>query len=387
MNLEDIRSQIPTCQQMVYMNTGWSGPSPRRVVEAVKNRLEEESYNGPTSKPVVETGRQLQLDTVEAVAGLLNAYPEEICITQNTTDGLNLVINGLPWQEGDEIITFGLEHSSVLLPAYSLRHRLGVNIKVLQLQPNESEDSIIQKLASSITNRTRLVFSSHIQYTSGLRMPVKSIRELTRSHGIKMLLDGAQTAGHISLDLHNMDCDFYSIPAQKWLLGPDGVGALYVKKELIPTLQPTRVSGRAALSYDDQGNYNPNNDSLDKFRLTTKSAPLSAGFCEAIKFVQEIGMETVESRALQLATQLKDMLSKVKNVKILSPLEEKLSSGLTAFQITNLSPEDAVDKLWYDHNIVSRQVKEIAAVRISTHFFNSEDELSYLVEAVSKIAS
>lgn len=372
---------------MVYMNTGWSGPSPRSVVESVTKRLEEESYNGPTSQPVLESGRQIQQETVEEVARLLHADQDEICLTQNTTDGLNLVVNGMPWQEGDEIITFGLEHSSVLIPAYSLKTRLGVVIKVLELEPNETEDTIISKLESNITNKTRLVFSSHIQYTSGLRMPVNSIRELTKSRGVKMLLDGAQTAGHIDLNLHELDCDFYSIPAQKWLLGPDGVGALYVRKDNIPYLQPTRVSGRAALSYDDQGNYDPNNDSLDKFRLTTKSAPLSAGFGAAIRFVQNIGMGSVENRALELSGKLKNMLDVIPKVTVLSPRDKLLSSGLTAFQIQGLEPDEAVDKLWRDHNIVSRQVKEISAVRISTHFFNTDDELAYLTDAVRRISA
>jgi len=368
------------------MNTGWSGPSPRSVVESITKRLEEESYNGPTSQPILESGRQLQEDTVGEVARLLHVDEDEICLTQNTTDGLNLVVNGMPWQEGDEIITFGLEHSSVLMPAYSLKPRMGVIIKVLPLEPNETEGSIIDKLESNITDKTRLVFSSHIQYTSGLRMPVNSIRQLTKSHGVKMLLDGAQTGGHIDLDLHKMDCDFYSIPAQKWLLGPDGVGALYVRRDNIPALQPTRVSGRAALSYDDQGNYDPNNYSLDKFRLTTKSVPLSAGFGAAIKFVQRLGMEAVENRALDLSSKLKNMLDDIPNVSVLSPRERQLSSGLTAFQIHGAEPDEVVAKLWSDHNIVSRQVKEISAIRISTHFFNTDEELSYLTDAVRKIA-
>ena len=368
------------------MNTGWSGPSPRSVVEAIKGRLEYESYHGPTSPPVLAGGMEIQQQTVDVVASLLNVSREEICLTQNTTDGLNIVINGLSWQSGDEVITFAPEHSSVLIPVYALQRRLGVRVKVLPLDPDEKPDSIVEKVEAAITPRTRLVCFSHIQYTSGLRMPVDAIREITRPRGIRMLLDGAQTAGHIALDLRAMDCDFYSIPAQKWLLGPDGVGAVYIRQDAIPEVQPVSVAGRAALSHDDQGNYEPNDTSINKFQLTSRSTPLAAGFAEAVRSVQQNGMEAVESRAISLAQQLKSMLSEVPGVSVVSPMSEDISSGLTSFQIPGVSPAAAVTRLWEDHKIVTRQISELTGIRISTHFFNTEEELGKLVEAVSEIA-
>lgn len=368
------------------MNTGWSGPSPRPVVEAIRERLEYESYHGPTSPPVLTSDAETHRQAIDAAASLLNVSPQEVCLTQNTTDGLNIVINGLPWQEGDEVITFAPEHSSVLIPAYSLRRRLGVQVKVLPLAPDEVPGSIVEKVEAAITPRTRLVFFSHIQYTSGLRMPVDAIREVTRPRGIRMLLDGAQTAGHIALDLRAMDCDFYSVPAQKWLLGPDGVGALYIRQDVIEEVQPVRVAGWAARSYDQQGNYEPNVASMDKFRLTSRSAPLSAGFGEAIRFVQKSGMEAVEERVAFLAQRLKLMLSDVPGVTVVSPMSADISSGLTSFQIRGVSPGDAVIRLWERHKIVARQITELAGVRISTHFFNTEDELAELVGAVREMA-
>ena len=390
MDVGRLREQIPSCQRMIYMNTGWSGPSPTSVVEAIERRLEYENDEGPTSPPVLDSGRELQQRARESVASLLNVSPQEICVTQNTTDGLNTVLNGLPWQESDELITFGLEHSSVLIPAYYLQHRRGVRIKVLPLEPAEEADSIVQKVEAAITDRTRLVFCSHIQYTCGLRMPVAAIRKVTRARGVRMLLDGAQTAGHIVLDLRALDSDWepgvYAVPAQKWLLGPEGVGALYIRQDLIPMVQPVRVSGRAAISYDDQGHFEANDSSMDKFLLTTKSAPLCAGFAETVRFVQEIGVEAIERRVLSLAHQLKSALSEIPGVTVVSPVGEALSSGLTSFQIKGVQPDVVVTRLWKDHRIVARAVKELSAVRISTHFFNTEDELSRLAEAVQRLA-
>ena len=105
MNLDAIREQIPATKNAVYLNSGWSGPSPRSVVEAIKTPLDYESEEGPTTRPVFESGKAIQAHAKESVASLLNVTPEEILMTQCTTDGLNVVLNGLPWEEGDEVIT------------------------------------------------------------------------------------------------------------------------------------------------------------------------------------------------------------------------------------------------------------------------------------------
>ena len=179
---------------MVYVNTGASGPSPVSVVEAIKTRLDHEMEKGPTSPEVPDNGREIQQQARRAVANLFNAAPEEVCLTKNTTDGINMVIDGLTWSQGDEIITCSLEHSSVLVPSYFQQWRHGAQVKVVPLASNEGADAILAKIEAAITHRTRLVFLSHIQYSTGLRMPVEEIRRMTKARGIMLLLDGAQTA-------------------------------------------------------------------------------------------------------------------------------------------------------------------------------------------------
>ena len=386
MDVQRIREQIPATQKMVYLNTGWDGPSPKSVVQAVKDRVEYESYNGPTSPPVYQSGREIQQQAREGAASLLNVSPQEIVLTQCTTDGLNLVLNGLDWRQGDEVITFGLEHSSVLIPAYLLPRRHGVRLKVLDLRPTDTHEEILSRVAEAISPRTRLLFFSHIQYTCGLRMPAEGLRKLTRDAGAQMLIDGAQTAGHIALDLKALGCDFYSIPGQKWLLGPDGTGALYIRHDLIPSVAPTRVSGRAATSYDEHGGFDPSTDTMDKFLLTTSSAPLAAGFTEAVAFHQQMGGDAVEARTLTLAGQLKKALSEVPGVKVLSPMDDARSCGLTSFQIEGIASTDAVNRLWDEYGIVVRPVSELSCIRAATHAFNNDEDLEKLISAVSELA-
>ena len=322
----------------------------------------------------------------EDVARLINASPEEVCLTENTTQGLNIAINGLTWREGDEIITCDLEHSSVLVPAYYQQRRHGAVVKVIPMATDERAENILEKIDAAITDRTRLVFLSHIQYSCGLRMPVKEIRAMTRDRGILMLLDGAQTAGHISIDVKDIDCDFYSIPGQKWLLGSEGAGALYVRKDLIPELEPVFVAGRSSLTYDDPFRFEANTDSMDKFLLTSSSYALRAGMAESMRFIREIGVEEIESRNLELADSLKQALREVPGVTVLSPMDRQSSSGLVSFAIDGVDPKYAASRFWDDYQIMCRSVSYPPGIRVSLHFFNTDNEVDTVVRAARELA-
>ena len=386
MDIAELRAQFPACQAMTYLNTGWSGPSPIRVVNAIKDRLDYEMDQGPTSPEVYESGTEIQSKAREAVARLLNASTEEVCLTQNTTEGLNMVINGLPWRQGDEIITCDLEHSSVLVPSYFQQHRHGAVVRVLSIAPDEEPDGILGKIEAAISARTRLVFLSHVEYSSGLRMPVKEIRQITKKHGALLLLDGAQSTGQIPLDMEAMDCDFYSMPGQKWLLGPEGVGALYIRRDLIDRVDPVFVSSRAAKSIDDPHSFEPNPSTIDKLLLSSTSVALQAGLLEAIEFVREIGIDRIQERNLDLAGQLKEALAETPGVRVISPLNRNSSSGLVSFAVEGVDPPDAVARLWEQHRIVARHVSFPACIRVSLHFFNTEDEVHQVVDAVRDLA-
>ena len=382
MDVGKLREQIPTTRRMTYLNTGWAGPSPVSVVEAIARRLEYESYNGPTSVEVLDSGEAIDLEAREAVARLIGATADEVLLTSSTTDGINTVMTGLPWREGDEIVTCNLEHSSILLPSYQAQRLRGVKVNVLTLAPDESHESVLSKVEEALTDRTRMVFFSHIEYSTGLRMPVEGIRRLTAGRGIWMLIDGAQGAGHVPVDVGEIDCDFYAMPGQKWLLGPDGTGALYIRRSMIPLVEPVRVSGKWVTSYDHDGGVEPDSDNIDKFIVGTSSAPLRAGFVEGIRFVQEVGIAAIEERATMLAAMLKTRLATMPNVQVLSPMEGPGRSGLVTFTIAGRDPEETAGELWDTHRIVIRDVKYPSCLRASLDFFNTEGEVEVLADAV-----
>ncbi len=383
MDVQQLRSEIPALSNVTYMNTGWSGPPTRRAAEAMKDRIDLELLEGPASPLVQQGNREIRAQAAQAAAGLLNADPQDVLVTRNTTEGLNIVLSGLNWRRGDEIITCNLEHGSVLVPSLLLGERYGVKLRLVDLNPHDSKETILGKFADAFNDRTRLLFVSHVEYSTGLRMPATELAQLAHDRGALIMLDGAQTGGHLHLDPTGQGWDFYSIPGQKWVLGYEGVGALYLRRELIEQVHPAHTGGRGILHPVDPANIQVNRAGMDKFSGGSTSAPLQAAFVEAARFIQSIGVSEIEARNRQLAARLKARFGEMPHVQVNSPADEELSSGLVAFAVAGWEPPAVVEYLWEEHNIVVRQVPYPAAVRASLHFFNTEEEVDRLALAVS----
>ena len=382
MDVQKLRDEIPVLANLTYMNTGWSGPPPRRVAQALKDRIDLELEEGPTTAPVQQRGRETQAQARQAAARLLNADPEDVMVTRNTTEGLNIVLSGLDWRQGDEIITCNLEHGSVLITSLVTGKRHGVKVRVVDLDPHDSRETILGKFEAAFTPRTRLVFVSHVEYSTGLRLPAAELCQLAHDRGAHIMLDGAQTGGHLHLDMTAEGFDFYSIPGQKWVLGYEGVGALYIRRELIEQVHPAHTGGRAVVHPVDQDNVQLNTASMDKFQGGSASVPLQTAFLEAARFIEEIGVKEIEERNRQLAERLKRQLADIPAVHVYSPSEPGLSSGLVSFAVSGWEPPAAVERLWNDHSIVVRQVGYPPGIRASLHFFNTEDEVDQLAQGV-----
>ena len=389
MDVQKLRDEIPVLKNLTYMNTGWSGPPPRAAAEAMQQRVALEAEQGPTTPGVYESGREVQEEARRAAARLLGADVDETLVTRNTTEGLNIVLSGINWREGDEIVTNNLEHASVLAPSWHIAQRYGVNVRVLTLDPHDSHDAIVGKFEGAMNERTRLIFVSHIEYSTGLRMPAAQLCRVAHANGAEIMLDGAQTGGHIALDMHRDGFDYYSIPGQKWVLGYEGVGALYIRRELIESVHPAHTGGRAVVQVGEPGepdSYRLNTSSMDKFLGGSGSVPLQAAFVEAAKFIESVGVAEIEARNVSLAARFKAQLAEISAVNVLSPMVDSASAGLVSFQVAGQSADSVVARLWEGHRIVVRQVHYPESIRASLHFFNTEEEVDALAAALAELA-
>ena len=381
-----LREQTPVLRDTVYMNAGFQGPMSEPVALAMREWLERELREGPTSRPLLEARRALGARYRAVVAQMVGADADEIAITDNTTHGINLVTGGLAVEAGDGVVTTGIEHSSGIVPAYYLRDRRGAELHIVPLAAEDSPGSMLEAFGGAIDGRTRLVLISGISYSTGQRLPVAEIVALAHreSAGARVLIDGAQTAGHEPLDMHASGVDAYAIPMHKWMCGPGGLGALYVRRDRIAELEPAAVAGHASAGYDFEGHFTPERNSIQKFELTTVSGVLLAGGVATVEQYLASGPGAVWERARALNVAAEQRFARIPGVTVASPRGEATRTGLFTFRAEGIDAAVLAAHLWFAGHVVCRSVREVAAVRLSLHAYNTEAELERVAQCVEQ---
>jgi len=210
-----IRQQMPATTSRIYLNTGTFGPLPICAIQAMQERIQYEWQNGRLGAEAFERMTAAYNDARTSVARLLNADVQEIALTDNTGEGMNIISFGTPWRAGDEVITTNHEHISALAPLYQIRDRYGVVIRQADLG-EQADRPALEAISELVTPRTRLIVLSHVTWTTGAVLDIRAVSRMGRERGIPVLVDGAQSAGAIPIDVKALDVDFYAIPMQKW---------------------------------------------------------------------------------------------------------------------------------------------------------------------------
>jgi L-cysteine/cystine lyase len=362
----------------VYLNCGSSGPPPYHVIEAM--RAADDLFSGPAYLEGVGLyARQAETCSRarEAAARLIKADPEDVALTQNTTHGMNLGAVSIDWQDGDVAVSTTTEHPGCLMPLHALARRFGVGVSLIP-PPVTAE-----KVEAALTPRTRLLALSHVDWTSGEVLPLQEICALSRDRSVLTLIDGAQSVGNIPVDVPASGADMYAFTGHKWVLGPEGMGAFYVRPGLTD-VHSTNV-GFASLpdpsAFDVNGGYELR-PGARRFEASTTSPVLAAGFAAAVQAVDERGAAGLEEIRLR-ADLLAGLLSELPRVTLRSP--RPAESGLVSFEVEDLAAKEAAERL-LEKRFVLRYIPEPHPyVRASTHLFNAEEELESLARTVAEL--
>lgn len=384
-DIEKVRSEIPAASRSIYMNTGWAGPRPVSVTQAIKERYDYEASDGPGHAVAVISAQEAQIKLKSNLGRLIGVTAEELTFTQNTTEAINMVINGLPLQSGDEIVFCDLEHTAVVIPALFQKKR-GAAVKVVKIDAADDKATILNKFNDAITGRTKLVITSHVQYSTGLRMPVKEISALAHQRNAWMLVDGAQAVGHINVNMGEVGADFYAFPGHKWLLGPEGIGVLYIRRELVSKLEPVFVSEDSVTGFGFDGNYIPNQNNMSKFTPSTQAPALFVGLNAAVDYISAIGMPSIEAHIMDLASLLKRAIPKIAGVTLLSKIDGELATGIVSFQIKGAEPSEVATNLWNSGRCIARWVNYPACTRLCISFFNNDRDVNGVFGVLRKVA-
>ena len=384
LDIDLIRDGIPALRECVYLNTGTFGPLPTVVADEIRRAYGEIERRGTFAPPVF---RELELEGLEAtrrqVAEFMHAHSDKIAFTHNVTDGINIVLHGLDWSPGDQVIISDQEHPAGTVPWLALAQRRGVVVRVLpaRLDP----DAMVEGFRALIGPRTRLACLSHVSCISGTRLPVARLCAIAREAGVLALIDGAHAESQFAVDVPALGADFYAACGHKWLLGPQGTGMLYVRRERLEGLRPAWLGwgvnkpfDRASMSYELE-------PSAARFEQSTQPWPLYLALGKAIEFIQQVGPANIEARVRGLVAQFRQMLSAVPGLTFYTPEEPERCAGLVTCAIPGWEAEMLSQHLWDRGRILTNHIQEGNAVRFSVAFFNTEDELeaaaSTLLEA------
>ncbi len=380
-HVQRIRQEMPATTAHLYLNTGTFGPLPNCVSQTMQERIQFELQNGRLGAAAFEAMGKIYDNARSSSARLLNASVDEIALTDNTGEGLNIISHGFKWHEGDEVITTNHEHISLLAPLFQLRDRYGIVIRFADIGPT-AERPVLKAIADLVTPRTRLISISHVTWTTGAVLNVSEVAYMGREWGIPVLIDGAQSAGAIPVDVKALGVDFYAIPMQKWLCGPDGTGALYVRREALNYVSPTYV-GYWSVKHEEGIEWELL-ESAQRFELGGRQTAALAGQAAVLNWLEEtVGYKWLFERIASLSRYTYDALKALPGLTLLTPRPGE--SGLVAFKLGDRDVNEVINYLHDKHNIYIRSIPTTNSLRVSTGFYNTEEEIDKLVEALLEL--
>jgi len=382
-----IRQEMPVTQSKVYLNTGTSGPLANITVKTLnKENARELSAGRADSEGFARLG-ETKAALRQAFAALTGASPAEIALTHHTTAGMNIALHGLNWQPGDEVISTTLDHQGGLLPLYILRQRKGIVVKIVDLLGLRSDEEIVRRLEAAVTPRTRLILFSHVAWNTGQQLPMAQIAAMARRHHVLTLVDAAQSAGAVPLNLPQSGVDFYAMPGQKWLCGPEGTGALYIRRERLSMVQQTFI-GYASLGnsgmYDYDGAFFAA-PGARRFETGTVYRPAMHAMAENLRWLSEsVGWELIFKRIADLSSYTFQALNALPGVQLITP--EGGKSGLLTFTLKGYDPARVMVKLGQE-NIIVRFLPHPYALRVSTGFYNTRNDIDRFIASLKAVLS
>jgi L-cysteine/cystine lyase len=380
-----VRAALPSLAAAIQLNTGSVGPIPAEVAAAMAELEAYERDFGRAQYEFFLDSMQRMDEARAAVAAVLGGDLDEVAITHATTDGMNLGTWSIDWREGGRAVTTCHEHAGGVGPLYVLADRYGVDLGFAEFAGDAPDDEILAQFDRLITPGTKLVSISHVLWTTGLVMPVARIAALAHERGARVVVDGAQAAGAIPVNVRDLGVDMYAIPAQKWLLGPEGLGALWVRRELFEQADLSFAGYFSFESLDSRGNRVYQRDAR-RFQVTNYHRPSVLGMARAIGWLtMYVGLEFVHRRGAAMAHRAADLLGGIDGVTLLTPRDRM--AGLISFRIAGWPAQQALDEVQARTFAIARTLPLVDALRMSVGFWTTEDEIDRFVDGVRLVAS
>lgn len=388
MSVEELRSELPMTQEVAYFQTGTYGPTIDSALKAVRETMEREAHHGPATPAGRQVHVEKEIAARRALAHMLNVKDDELGITTNTSKAMQQIVRGIRWQPGDEFIMSSLEHVSTYGVYHELEQEHGVTVKVID--GGQDDEALLDELATTLTDRSRLICLSHISSPDGRILPVKQAAAIAHDRGVPIVLDLAQSVGQMAVDLSALDCDFAIGSGHKWLLGPMGTGYVFISAQQVPGFRPNFIPDRSPWSL--AGAPTPQPTARSRTEIGTYNHALVVGLGRAVEVAEGVGLDVIQARIAQLTDRLRRQVADIDRVRIITPLEKGKFAGITSLMFDGFRKEemdDLVARLHSRHKTVVKAQWLTAppdpvkvAMRISVAAFNTEAEVDRLAEGI-----
>ena len=373
MELAQIRDQFPVTRRYAYLNHASVGALPEPVTQAMIHYLGERSESGG----VTLANWDVDIERVrQACARFVGAHRDEIVFTGSISHGLNIVACGIDWKEGDNLICAETEFTANIYPWTNLKRR-GVEVR---FAPAHQNRILVEDVAALMDGRTRLAAISFVEFQSGFRNDLAALAALCHDGGAYLCVDGIQGLGALQFNVAQTPVDFLAAHAAKWMLGPIGAGFLYVRKELLQVLEPAMAGWRSVVDRDNYFKYDsPLCDCGERYEPGSPNFAGLLGMEAAIELLLSAGMEKIEARILSLTDYLIGGLQS-KGCTIDTPIADRRErSGIVSFCHPAVDSAELCERLEAAGVIVSLRGN---LIRVSPHFYNTEDELDRLLKVL-----
>lgn len=377
---ERLRKEFEFVPDQTYLNTATLGLMSNTAVDALESHLRKR----------VRQGRYwLEPNATDVIARFVNAKPEEIAITHNTTEGINIVAQGLKLRRGDAVILSSEEHAGNAVPWLNRAKRDGIVLKVFR--PADTVAETMERINSLIDSSTRAIAVPHLTCTTGHMLPIAEIGRLAKEKGLFSFIDGAHGAGAVPLDMKALGVDFYAGCGHKWLCGPAGTGFLYVSQDKIDALDTVFAGANS----DEGWTLTPEKQELGEMRREatryaygTQSAFQHAGLCAAVEFMEGIGMDKVHRRQLELHAYLRSKLETFPELEFLTPTQAESHGALLTFRDPSRPLKPYIEQFALD-KVRVRIVMEYEwnAIRVAPHIYTLHRDLDQLVSSIRSVTS
>jgi selenocysteine lyase/cysteine desulfurase len=383
--LAAVREALPALGAGIYLNTGSVGPLPTETAAAMDELAGWELRTGRAHPDYYLETLERMAEARAGIAAVVASDVASIALTHTTTDGMNIATWAIDWQPGDRAVTTRHEHAGGLGPLLTIRDRFGVELELVDVGNGGDDERTIAAFDAAIRPGTRLVSLSHVLWTTGARLPIEKIAEIAHDRGALVAIDGAQAVGAVRVLVDTTGADFYAIAGQKWLLGPEGMGALWLSPAALERAAPSFTGWFSFERIGLDGTAVPQPDAR-RFEVSTFHRPSLVGLARSCGWLSMyVGLPWVHERGQRLAREAADRLASIPGVGLVTPREQMAT--LITFRIVGWPAEDALTELGARSFAILRSIPDIDALRISVGFFNSAAEIERFATTVELLAA